>query len=156
MSQVRLTFLRTCSADWLWDPDQSRCTIFQYYNARNAMWIDWTISHLPICPLGAEKTLVLMIQHAPNEISKTNWTHLRNDVRKYGQSCATCRKMDARHKTIRVSKTVSHFQTYGTDSDWYHWAHSEWHGFQVYHRYHRYVYTARRTLPQTGRISVTP
>ena len=52
---------------------------------------------------GVENTLALMMQHAPNE---TNWPNLRNDVRQYVQSCSTCQKMDARHKTIRVSRFV--------------------------------------------------
>ncbi len=55
---------------------------------------------------GVKKTLALMIQHAPIETNETKWTNLRNDVRQYVQSCSTCQKMDARHKTIRASRFV--------------------------------------------------
>jgi len=38
--------------------------------------------------------------------------------------------------------------TYGTDSDWYHWTPSKRYGFQIYHRYHLYVYTLRGAFPK--------
>ena len=55
---------------------------------------------------GVEKTLALIIQHPPNETIKINWTHIRNDVHQYAQSCTSCQEMDARHKNIQASRFV--------------------------------------------------
>ena len=53
-----------------------------------------------------EKIIALMTQHEPVETDGINWPNLRYDVRKFVQSCPTCKKMDARHKTIRASRFV--------------------------------------------------
>ena len=47
-----------------------------------------------------------MTQHEPFETDGTKWPNLRHDVRQFVQSCPTCQKMDARHKTIRASRFV--------------------------------------------------
>jgi transposase InsO family protein len=53
---------------------------------------------------GVERTIALMVQHAPTETSATAWPNLKHDVRRYIQSCPTCQKMDPLCRVIRASR----------------------------------------------------
>jgi hypothetical protein len=55
---------------------------------------------------GVDRTLALMTQRYPEETSTAQWPQLRHDVREYIQSCATCQKMEVRHKSIQASNFV--------------------------------------------------
>jgi len=62
---------------------------------------EWLCAHN-----GVDRTLALMTQRHPEETSTAQWPQLRHDVREYIQSCATCQKMEVRHKSIRASHFV--------------------------------------------------
>jgi len=55
---------------------------------------------------GVDRTLALMTQRHPEEMSARLWPQLRHDVRKYIQSCATCQKMEVRHKSRASLSTL--------------------------------------------------
>ena len=93
MSQVKLTFRRTCSADRLCCRHQSRYIIFWCYKAlqRNVDWYNaFTRTYMPTG--GVEK--------------RWHWWYNLPLTIQYVQSCSTCQRIDARHKTIRASRFV--------------------------------------------------
>ena len=50
--------------------------------------------------------MALLTQHCPEETSVGNLASLRYDAREYVMSCATCQKIDIRHKAIRESRVI--------------------------------------------------
>jgi len=92
---------------------------------------------------GVDRTLALMTQRYPEVTSTAQWPQLRHDVREYIQSCATCKKMEVRHKSIQASNFVD------TKTNAAYCAghgHGYLDGFQIHHCRHRHIYEVRGTL----------
>ena len=58
------------------------------------------------CAHNVERTIALLTQRFPDETSTLHWASLQHDAREYVMSCATCQKIDTRHKAVRASRFV--------------------------------------------------
>jgi len=67
---------------------------------------EWLCAHN-----GVDRTLAILTQKHPRDTEAEAWPNLRHDVREYVLSCATCQKMDNRHKAIRAKIRSFHATT---------------------------------------------
>ena len=86
------------------------------------------------------------------------WPQLRHDVREYIQSCATCQKMEVRHKSIHPGVAICPVDTKTNAASCvgHYRPHGYLYGFQIDHRRHRHlpgtwIFSPPMTLQQRQR-----